>query len=280
MYLCFGKKDFTNVVFPDCLGPVTEMTGYLPANLNSESDKFLGIILCNFAFVSQIYIKVLFCQELFVFHNSCFSSENNNSVNALCNKLDYIWWITLFQKMKLNIPVAIISFLLSINFALSGQTINNKQNSSQFFPLKLGNYWVYSYSNHPGKIDTIKITKNKILGLDTAYYYNSYLWFERNDTVYEFQSQRSGYSFPTIQFFPSEKETEFGAMMGGEQLIPRTVEKLEGSYKVNGKDFYNCYIFKTKSENGFYYDIISRGIGLIESGGNGRHVSLIDYKVE
>ena len=68
--------------------------------------------------------------------------------------------------------------------------------------------------------------------------------------------------------------------MGGDALIPRTVEKLEGSYKVNGKEYFNCYIFKTKSEHGFYYVIISRGIGIIESGMNDRHTSLIDYKVE
>jgi hypothetical protein len=182
--------------------------------------------------------------------------------------------------MKLNSAITIIACLLSINISLYGQTKDNKKISSQFFPLKVGNYWVYSYSNHPGKIDTIKITKKKILNPDTAFFYNDYLWLERNDTVYEFQSQRSGYSFPTIQFFPSEKETEFGAMMGGDVLIPRTVEKLEGPYKVNGKEYFNCYIFKTKSENGFYYDIISRGVGIIESGRDDRHSSLIDSKVE
>jgi len=182
--------------------------------------------------------------------------------------------------MKLTITITIITFLLSINFALYGQTINNKKNTPQFFPLKVGNYWVYSYSNHPGKIDTIKITKKKILGLDTAYFYNSNLWLERNDTIYEFQSQRIGYSFPTIQYFPSDKETEFGAMMGGDVLGLRTVKKLEGSYKVNGKEYFDCYEFKGKSENGFYHIVISRGIGIIESGMHNRIRTLIDYKIE
>lgn len=65
-YLCFGKSDLTNVVLPDCRGPVTETTGYFLANFNNVVDNFLGIILCNFAFVLQIYINYLFCQELFV----------------------------------------------------------------------------------------------------------------------------------------------------------------------------------------------------------------------
>jgi hypothetical protein len=182
--------------------------------------------------------------------------------------------------MKLNTTITIITFLLSINFALYGQTINNKKNISQFFPLKVGNYWVYSYSNYPDKIDTIKITNKKIMGLDTAYIYNSNLWLERNDTIYEFQSQRNGYTFPTIQYFPSDKETEYGAMIGGDVLGLRTVKKLEGSYKVNGKEYFNCYEFKGKSENGFYYIIISQGIGIIETRIHDRIRSLIEYKIE
>jgi hypothetical protein len=69
-------------------------------------------------------------------------------------------------------------------------------------------------------------------------------------------------------------------MMGGDVLVHRTVEKLEGSYKVNGKEYFNCYEFKSKSENGFYYEIISRGIGIIESRMNDRIRSLIAYKIK
>ena len=53
------KSDLTSVVLPDWRGPVTETTGYFFANFRMAADNFLGIILCNFNFQLQKYIKTL-----------------------------------------------------------------------------------------------------------------------------------------------------------------------------------------------------------------------------
>jgi hypothetical protein len=178
--------------------------------------------------------------------------------------------------MKINLLLIIISFI-SFHFALSGQT--NSKKASQFIPLKVGNYWVYATSGNQ-KPDTIKISKKKIIGTDTAYYYNGNFWMEKNDTVYEFQSQRNGYEFPTEQYFPSDKKIEYGILIGGDAYSPRTVEKIKGTYKVNGKEYPNCYEFSEKIDGGYAITIISKGIGIIEIKTPDRVVSLLEYKID
>jgi hypothetical protein len=151
---------------------------------------------------------------------------------------------------------------------------------SQFIPLKIGNYWVYSSTDHLGKSDTVKITKTKIIGKDTAYNYNGNFFLERNDTIYDFQSQWNGFEFPTIQYFPSDEEREFSISIGGDVLSRRKVKKLENPYRVKGKEYNNCYKFTERIENGDAYTIISYGIGIIEISSPGKIIMLTDYKIE
>jgi hypothetical protein len=172
-----------------------------------------------------------------------------------------------------------IAFYFSmIILRLNGQNINNR--SSQFIPLEIGNYWVYSSSEYPHRSDTIKITREKIIGSETGYYYNGNLWLERNDTLFEFQSQRNGYEFPTVQYFPSDKTITYQIVVGGDVLSHRTVTKLRSSYKVKGKEYKNCYEFTQKMDGGNEVIIISYGIGIIEIRTPYRTTYLIDHKIK
>jgi hypothetical protein len=182
--------------------------------------------------------------------------------------------------MRFTIRTAHITLLLCIPFALFAQTKNPSKSGSQFIPLKVGNYWVYSSSRHPDKKDTVKVTGKKVIGSDTAFVIGETLWMERNDTIYDFQTQRTRVSFPCPQYFPSEEEKEYGIMYWGDAAGFRIVRKLEDPYTVNGKEYFNCYEFKTKIQSGFSYTTISYGIGIIETKSPNVTTSLIDFKVD
>ena len=175
--------------------------------------------------------------------------------------------------MKLNLNIFIIILLLNIHFALFAQT-------TQFIPLKVGNYWVYSNSDHPNKLDTVKVSDKEIVGSDTAYHYNGNLWMERNDTAFTFQSQRNGSSFPCIEYFPSDKSITYNIMIGGDVLGYRSVRKIEGEYKSSGVKYSNCYEYKQMHEDGYGYVIISAGIGIIESHNAKQIVTLVGYHIK
>jgi hypothetical protein len=152
----------------------------------------------------------------------------------------------------------------------------NPKENSQLIPLKVGNYWVYSYSDQPNKPDTIIITKRKIIGSDTAYYYSGKLLMERNDTIYELNESE----YPAVEYFPSDEETDYKIVSGTNITVRRTVTKLEKAYKVKGKLYSNCYQFVERMGNGFSYTIISMGIGIIEIETPYQIISLINYKVK
>src|SRR3569832_78144 len=127
-------------------------------------------------------------------------------------------------------------FFLFIAFPIvSFSQKTTKTATESFIPLKIGNYWVYSSSIPSDKLDTVKITKERTVELGKGYYINNQLWVEKNDSVYIFQSGRGGTEFPTLQYFPSERETSFGAIIGGDVRVQRTVTKINGTYTVNGK---------------------------------------------
>lgn len=172
--------------------------------------------------------------------------------------------------MKLTQLIYCLLFF-HLNLILSGQT----KDTPHFIPLKVGNYWIYSNSKSPYKYDTIKITEIKIIGSDTTYNYNGNLWMEKNDTIYEFQSAWTGDFFPTIAYFPSEKEVEYNISIGGDGMAQRTVTKIEGIYMSGGKSYTDCYKYKSNFSGG--YIIISSGIGIIEYTSNGGISGLVEY---
>jgi hypothetical protein len=80
--------------------------------------------------------------------------------------------------MKLTSFILII-FLIYNNSNVCGQNVSRKDSS--FFPLALGNYWIYSNTYKQGA-DTEKIVAIKTLSGITAFEFNSgYKLMERND---------------------------------------------------------------------------------------------------
>jgi hypothetical protein len=173
---------------------------------------------------------------------------------------------------------------------VNGYSQESVKNHTQFIPYSVGNYWVYESDNDSNKIDTVKITGVKIINGDTAYQFNNRGYMrERNDTICSYQSQWSSGLFPCLEFFPSEKETQFRIMIGGDVSRGRTVIKINGSYLVNGKEYFNCYKFSQLLE-GPIDIIISYGIGIIATEHNFFNIYtkeytlheklLIDYKIQ
>ena len=183
--------------------------------------------------------------------------------------------------MKVILNIFIIALLVSINFAI-GQTTNIIKDNSQFFPMNVGNYWVYSNSHYPNRnIDTIKITKKETIGSDIGYLYNMGFLMERNDSVFQFQNKRNGTLYISLLYFPSDKLIRYALLYAGDTLCWRTMTKLKDSYKVKGKEYFNCYKFTQVFQGNDESIIISRGIGIIEFKlAKKEDRLLIDYKIE
>ncbi len=173
---------------------------------------------------------------------------------------------------------SVFLLFIGIHFTLQAQTTSGNKKIKSLLPLKLGNYWVYSSTGEPDKKDTIKITKNKIAGRDTAYYFKHSLLMEKNDTIFEFQSQRMGTEKATVQYFPSVNELDYGVVVGGDSWGGRSVKKLKDPYIVNGKAYADCYEFRDKFAN--RTTVFSRGIGIIEMKIADQTISLIEYKIK
>jgi hypothetical protein len=168
-------------------------------------------------------------------------------------------------------------FFLANNFMLLAQVTRNNTKSNALLPLKIGDYWVYSSSQSPAKYDTVMITQKKIIGSDTAYYFNSALMMIKNDTVFEFQPQRNGIEKASVQYFSSETEVNYRILVGGDAWAGRSVRKLKEPYKIKGKEYTNCYEFKDMLYN--KVTVFSKGIGIIEMKYPDQIISLVDYKI-
>jgi hypothetical protein len=149
-------------------------------------------------------------------------------------------------------------------------------------PLKKGNYWIYANAAHPEKKDTVFVTGLELIGKDTVYLYGGKPMMERGDTVFEFQSQRRGNAFPTVQYVPSARTQTYSILIGGDAKGERKVTKLEEPYKSHVKLYHHCFKF----EDGLETLIFSKGIGVIEqskpgaTGTQPEHRYLIGYKVQ
>ena len=163
-------------------------------------------------------------------------------------------------------------FFVSFSIKGFGQTKH-----VQLIPLAVGNYWIYSTSNKFHPLDTIKIIGTRVIDGDTAYVFNNHeMMFERNDSIYNFQTQRIGIPFKCLEYFPSEKYLEYTIVIGGDVLGRRTVSKIKRPYKLNGKEYSNCFKFSSLDN----HQIICMGVGILRSETNTVIRTLIEYQVK
>jgi hypothetical protein len=179
--------------------------------------------------------------------------------------------------MKWKYLYAII-ILVASNCMLFAQITKNSKKSASLLPLAKGNYWVYSSSQSPDKTDTIKITQNKIIGSDTAYYFKEKLLLVKNDTIFEFQPQRNGNDVANVQYFRSDTDVDYRILVGGDAWAGRSVKKLKAPYKVNGKEYSDCYEFTDKLFG--KTTVMSKGVGIIEMKYPDQTIFLVDYKIK
>jgi len=150
-----------------------------------------------------------------------------------------------------------------------------------FFPLTVGNYWIYSNKNAPDEPETLRVTGTRTFEGNTVYELsNSLLFYEKNDTVYGIQLQRGG-TFSHPQYFPVDKSTEYQFMIGGDVVTTRSAMKIDRPYKVLDMEYKNCYRYEQAGRPGEKnYDIIAHGIGFVEMNNEGRHLLLKEYHLE
>ncbi len=178
---------------------------------------------------------------------------------------------------RINYLFALIIILLSA--ASNGQKMQAKH--KPLFPLAVGNYWIYTDSKHPDKPDTVRITMERMIGTDTAFTDNHGMTLtEKNDSVFTYDETELQARYKELLYFPAQKETQFSRLVGGDLLFSVTACRIDGPYKVNGKEYFDCYKFTTPHYDEKYVVIISRGIGIIETEESGIKRSLKEYKVE
>ncbi len=165
----------------------------------------------------------------------------------------------------------LVLFLLAVTFTTKGQSVFTKKDTTQFFPLKVGNYWVFTDLYHTSKPDTIRIKDVKTICGLTAYGYGGWFLAQVNDTVFDFQSQRSQFQFSVKQFFPIVDDTQYSVMFGGDVMIHRYATRKEGLYR----GYSNCYEY----DDGMEVIVICEGIGIIERRNSKHHFVLTSYKL-
>lgn len=120
-------------------------------------------------------------------------------------------------------------------------------NGNSLLPLKVGNEWIYRDSVvEEGKlvsvvVDTLLIEKTSSFENSTTYLFSDGKEImQRGDTLFQIVSQRGGYKFPTMLFYPSETESSFNYAFGGDVVIQRTVNRLSACKK-NDFNISRCY---------------------------------------
>jgi len=158
------------------------------------------------------------------------------------------------------------------------ETTAQSEKRVQLIPLAIGNYWIYSTSSKYHPFDTLIIIGTRIIDGDTVFVYNNgQLIFERNDSVFEFQYQNAEFPFKCFEYFPFDKRTDYGIIVGGDAYSIRSASRIKRLYKLNGKEYSNCYYF----EDGWTSatTIICRGIGILKSELNNYGRTLVEYHV-
>jgi hypothetical protein len=172
--------------------------------------------------------------------------------------------------------VKIILTLIIVHVCL--ETSAQTEKREQLIPLAIGNYWIYSTSSKSQPLDTLIIIGTRIINGDTAFEFNNgELMLDRNDSVYNYQSERIGIPFKCFLYFPFDKRTEYVIVVGGDVLNRRTASKIKGSYKLNGKEYSNCYQFEDSWESEI--TTICRGVGILKFERKGYVRTLVEYKL-
>jgi hypothetical protein len=165
-----------------------------------------------------------------------------------------------------------IAILFSLRLNASAQIAN--RNPKPLIPLALGNHWIYYNNNREDKYDTLEIVDTKIINGDTAFVFNNgQLMSERNDSVYDFQSDRPGIPFKCLEYFPSEETIEFARVVRGDAIDRRMVSKLKRPFKLLGLECTNCYEYSDSD----LYVVICRGIGIVQIKSANNTSTLMDY---
>jgi hypothetical protein len=118
---------------------------------------------------------------------------------------------------------------------------------SSLLPLSVGNTWIYRDSVvEDGKLvsvsnDTLRIEKKSSFeNSDTYLFSDGKEIMQRGDTLFQIVSQRGGYKFPTMIFYPSETASSFNYAFGGDVVMQRTVSRLPACRK-NDFNISRCY---------------------------------------
>jgi hypothetical protein len=183
------------------------------------------------------------------------------------------------SKIKINncvvLPKNICLYILfTLSLSSSAQFANLKQ--EQLIPLAVGNYWIYYNSDRNPQYDTLKIINTQIINGDTAFLYNNGgLIYERNDSVFDYQSQRTGKTFKCLAYFPSEQTVEFTRVVGGDAFSRRMIYKLKKPFKLSGFECSNCYEYSDPDLK----VTVCRGIGIVEIKSPYNTSTLIDHLI-
>ncbi|MBK9729953.1 MAG: hypothetical protein IPO83_01485 [Chitinophagaceae bacterium] len=133
-------------------------------------------------------------------------------------------------------------------------------------PLSMGNYWVYRDSVFTdGQLTTVSNDTDKIVstedwnGKTTYVFADGKEWFQSGDTIYQLGRQRTGFKFPSPVMMPTEKESNFNYVFGGDVVIQKTIVKLLSCNDAKWKSS-TCYKISDSCEG---YQIVAYGIGII-----------------
>ncbi|OFY67742.1 MAG: hypothetical protein A3H98_07645 [Bacteroidetes bacterium RIFCSPLOWO2_02_FULL_36_8] len=152
--------------------------------------------------------------------------------------------------------------------------------SNSFFPIEKNSFWVYEKTKLETKIqtiDTVRVLEISSLNNENVYHLSTgEKYLLRGDSVYQIQRQRSGYSFPALQFYPVADSLQFRFLLGGDAFGTRKACLLKDSIEVNKNFIKNCCKFEDFNGN---YFIIAPGIGFVEKKIGTTVLKLLNYKI-
>jgi len=159
----------------------------------------------------------------------------------------------------------IVLIVISACFFANAPSCRQAAPAHTFFPLGVGNYWIYRDSLfEDGHLSTVTIDTLRVdseitwKGRKTFMLSDNRQWYESGDTVYQLGFQRTGVQFPTAIMMPSDTPSTFNFIFGGDVVMTATVTKIVCSdSKWNAS---SCYKI---SDNCGAYLVEAYGIGII-----------------
>jgi len=147
----------------------------------------------------------------------------------------------------IKLLLSLSGIFISVLFLKEPACQSNSSKESGVLPLAVGNEWIYLDSvTEDGKLvsvspDTLRIERTSSLENKTTYIFNDGKeMMVRGDTLFQLAMQRGGAKFPTTVFYPSESESSYNYMFGGDVAVQRTVSRMSGCPK-NAWNGSKCY---------------------------------------